>query len=533
MKSTDGGTTWTSLPNPPNLGGSGWYGLPLAVAPSDANTVFLSGGGGPILESIDGGLTWFSLEVGVDGKGPHVDHHAFAFDASGKLLDGNDGGIWRLENAVRGSIRWSDLNTNLQLTQYIGIALDPTNADIAYGGSQDNGTSKFNDSQAWRLIQAGDGGFVRVDPNNPSTVYHELVGISLERSDNGGLNWTQKTSGISSSDPRDFYVPFILDRANPQRLLLGTNRVYETTNRGDRWNPISTPGANGWTVTSNINALATAASDSSTIYASAGSHLFVSFDDGITWRQSDIPGVTGPLRDIEVDPSDNLTAYAVSEHFGDGHVFQTTDGGLTWSDISGNLPDLPTYSLAIDPRTSTLYVGNDDGVYLSADQGGSWARFGVGLPHAEVRDIELNTDLQILAAGTHGRGLWEILVPPPDGVPADLRGLGLRRIVVQSFFEALSSGTVDADALAFLTLPVNESARPQPRLEVLQDLLGSTIADEVIARARASTTDVGGPISRILVRELEHHLGAKPTLTGTPTWENGNDSGTVESDLAW
>src|SRR5262249_7137625 len=100
MKSTDGGTTWTSLPNPPDLGGSGWYGLPLAVAPSDANTVFLSGGGGPILESVNGGVTWFSLERGVDGNGPHVDHHAFAFDANGSLPHCSDGGIWRLGDAL-------------------------------------------------------------------------------------------------------------------------------------------------------------------------------------------------------------------------------------------------------------------------------------------------------------------------------------------------------------------------------------------------------------------------------------------------
>jgi photosystem II stability/assembly factor-like uncharacterized protein len=415
LKSTDGGADWAALPNPPDLGGSGWYGLPLAVSPSDANT----GGGAPIVESVNGGVTWFSLERGVDGTGPHVDHHAFAFDANGGLLDGSDGGIWRLDNGSLGRIQWSDLNTNLQLTQYIGIALDPTNADIAYGGSQDNGTSKFNDSLAWTLIQAGDGGFVRVDPSNPNTVYHELVGISLERSDNGGLTWVPRTTGINLSDPHDNYVPYILDAAHPNRLLLGTNRVYETVNRGDRWNPISTPGQGGWTVSSNIDSLG-AAADGSTVYASAGGHVFVTFDDGATWQQSDIPGVTDHIQDIEVDPNDPLTAYAVRDRFGGGHVFLTTDGGQTWADLSGDLPDLPAYSLALDPRTSALYVGNDNGVYVSFDQGASWSRFGAGLPDAQVRDVELNPDLQILAAGTHGRGVWEILVPPPDNGQAAL-----------------------------------------------------------------------------------------------------------------
>jgi hypothetical protein len=68
----------------------------------------------------------------------------------------------------------------------------------------------------------------------------------------------------------------------------------------------------------------------------------------------------------------------------------------------------------------------DDGVYVSADQGNSWSRFGVGLPNVQVRQLELNADLQILAAGTHGRGMWQILVPPPDGSPGTVRIAVLR-----------------------------------------------------------------------------------------------------------
>jgi photosystem II stability/assembly factor-like uncharacterized protein len=422
MKSTDGGATWAALPNPPDLGGSGWYGLPLAVDPSDVNTLYASAGSDPIVESNDGGRTWFSLVIGADGNGPHPDHHAFAFDANGKLLDGNDGGIWRLDNPARGSVHWADLNTNLQLTQYIGIALDPSNAGIAYGGSQDNGTSKFTDALAWQLVFGGDGGFVRVDPSNPNTVYSEFGNISLQRSDNGGVSWSPKTNGINLSDPSPTYVHYVLDPANPSRLLLGTNRVYETTNRGDLWRAISTPGSGGWTVSSNVDSLATAAADRNTVYASAGGHIFVTFDDGLSWQQRDVPGVSDHFQDLQVDPADPLTAYAVRDRFGGGHVFKTADGGLHWTDISGDLPDLPAFTLALDPRSNTLYVGMDDGVYVSTDQGNTWSRFGAGLPHAQVRDLELNTDLQILAVGTHGRGVWEILVPPPGGLVGSAPG---------------------------------------------------------------------------------------------------------------
>jgi photosystem II stability/assembly factor-like uncharacterized protein len=510
LKSTDGGATWAQLPLS-DLGGNLWYGLPLAVDPSDANTIYAASGSSTILESVDGGANWFSLERGIDGAGPHSDHHAFAFDANGKLLDGNDGGIWRLDNAAQGRVHWTDLNTNLQLTQYIGIALDPSNADIAYGGSQDNGTSKFNDSLAFRLIAGGDGGFVRVDPSNPNTVYYEFNGISLSRSDDGGVTSRTKTAGIGSGDPHDFYVPYILDHANPQRLLLGTDRVYETTNRADRWTPISTPGVSGWTIssTTHVNSLATAFSDGNTVYASAGGHLLVTFDDGATWMQRDIAGVTDHFQDIQIDPTDKLTAYVVRDRFGGGHVFQTTDGGLTWTDISGDLPDLPTYSLALDPRTGTLYVGNDDGVYFSTDQGNTWSRFGAGLPHAQVREIELNTDLQILAAGTHGRGLWEILVPTPNGSSAEASSLALRKEVAQNLFASQASGTAKGRERGLLTTSALE---PQLLLNLLRS------ADEGPATARAMRRLFPTDLNNKQRSLLPQTHGVPAGFDGDPCW---------------
>jgi photosystem II stability/assembly factor-like uncharacterized protein len=480
LKSTDGGTTWAAL-NIPTLG-NGWYGLPVAVDPADVNHVWISSGGATVLQTLDGGSLWFDSAGGVDGNGPHSDHHAFAWDADDNLLDGNDGGVWRVEGTTPQTQRWIDLNTNLQLTQYIGIALDPTTADIAYGGSQDNGLSKFTDALAWQLLQLGDGGFVRVDPSNPSTVYHEFNNINFERSDDGGLTWRGiggGTQGIDQRDPHATYVPYVLDPANPSRLVLGTNRVYETFDRGNSWQHISNPGSNGWIATSAINSVATANADPNTIYASAGGHIFVTFDDGANWQQHDVPGVSDHFQDLQVDPTDPLTAYAVRDRFGGGHVFMTTDGGLDWTDISGGLPNLPAYTLALDSRTNALYVGTDDGVYFSADQR-SWSRFGLGLPHAQVRQLELNPDLEILAAGTHGRGLWEILVSSPTpGGPSPLH----RSQSVTSLFRlsGLASAMRAEETGSAVVVPTN-----QPFGLARELLPGSSRA---LAEAGTSTSD--------------------------------------------
>jgi photosystem II stability/assembly factor-like uncharacterized protein len=431
-KTTNGGTNWTALkPRPPNyLSTAGDYHTALAVDPADANVVYA--GGISLRRSTDGGATWTNIAPG-DTNGPHHDHHALGFDANGRLLDGNDGGIWRLEppdeeddEDPSDSIIWSNLNGNLQITQFVGIALDPTNADIAYGGTQDEGTIRFQGTAQWTRLLRGDGGVDAVSNLDPNRVYQitriSSTGPFFRRSDDGGTTWSPKMTGIDSSDPKNFYMPFVMDPSNSNRLLLGTNRVYETTDAGDHWTPISTPFQDGWTVSDPIDSVAVAPSDGHTIYVATGgafagssAHIFVSFDDGASWQQRDVAGVTDHFHSLLVDPTNNLIAYAVRDRFGGGHVFRTTNGGVTWADISGDLPDVPTYTIVLDPRFSptTLYIGTDSGVYASTDLGAHWVRFQTGLPNVQVTDLKLNTSLNLLAAGTQGRGVWEILAPPP------------------------------------------------------------------------------------------------------------------------
>jgi hypothetical protein len=243
-------------------------------------------------------------------------------------------------------------------------------------------------------------------------------------------------TGINTGDSKNWYLPLAPDPSNSNRLLLGTDRVYETVTGGDPnpnppynnngWRAISTPLMNGWDVGDRIDNVAVAAADANTIYAVTGgahdgvtAHVFVTFDGGLSWQRRDIPGVTDHFRAILVDRTDPRTAYVVRDRFGGGHVFRTRDAGQNWTDISGSdpdpnrrLPDLPTYSMAVDPRVTpnVLYVGNDSGVYISTDEGVTWSRFQTGLPNAQVADLKLNTDLNLLVAATHGRGVWQILL---------------------------------------------------------------------------------------------------------------------------
>ncbi|HEV2946167.1 MAG TPA: hypothetical protein VGX70_02255, partial [Gemmataceae bacterium] len=125
MKSTDGGLTWSdqTFGMPQVLGGQnffrgkpgqGWYDIAVAVDPTNANVVYVGGqnsSAAGIVESTDGGNTWSVITGGT-----HTDIHALGFDANGKLLNGNDGGIYRLDNPKPSALKWADLNSNLQIT---------------------------------------------------------------------------------------------------------------------------------------------------------------------------------------------------------------------------------------------------------------------------------------------------------------------------------------------------------------------------------------------------------------------------------
>jgi photosystem II stability/assembly factor-like uncharacterized protein len=416
MRSDNGGTIFTDLTagTPNFMGDQGWYDIAVAVDPSNSAIVYVAGSAGAnsILRSTNSGASWSDISSG--GSTPHVDHHALVFDANGELVDGDDGGIYRLDNPS--PVSWSDLNGNLQTIQFQGIGLHPTIANKAIGASQDNGTEVYTGSKVWTETDGGDGGFAKFSKTNGNRAYHQIPVASFgtnffRRSDDGGSTWATKTSGIvTDTNHQNFYAPFVVDPGNGDRVLYGTYNVWETTNGGDAWNPLSQVGVNGWNPSGyNVDAVGLAPSTTNTIYAAANGHIYVTTNHGTTWTEHSISG-NPHVQDLQVDPSNSLVAYAVLSQFHTGGtVFTTTNGGATWTNISGNLPNEPMWSLQIGSVSGTLYVGADDGVYRTTNAGSTWSRFGKKFPHAQVFQIELNSSLKILGAGTHGRGMWEII----------------------------------------------------------------------------------------------------------------------------
>jgi hypothetical protein len=135
----------------------------------------------------------------------------------------------------------------------------------------------------------------------------------------------------------------------------------------------------------------------------------------------DVSGGQIPNRyptDIHVDPNNSRIVYAAFGGFGTGHVFKTTNGGANWTDITGNLPDVPHQSVCIDPLyPQNVYVGSDLGVYVTTNSGANWYEFRTGMPYALVFDLKVVYPARKLRAATHGSGAYQRdLVPNPVGI---------------------------------------------------------------------------------------------------------------------
>lgn len=135
-----------------------------------------------------------------------------------------------------------------------------------------------------------------------------------------------------------------------------------------------------------------------------------------TWKELSMSSL--PLRYVSaltVDPTNAAYVYAVfggfSRHWvpnaGVGHVFETKDGGDSWTDISGNLPDAPGDDLLI--VNGKLVLAADVGAFIAIMAAPStWSQFGTGLPNSAVNDLTLSPDTSYVLGATHCRGLWKI-----------------------------------------------------------------------------------------------------------------------------
>jgi len=435
-RSNDSGATWQLLSNPQHLNEQGFYDNAIWVDPLDANHVVA--GGLDIYQSRDGGASFVKVSDWRQAPASaHADHHALVsppdFSPSNpRLFNGNDGGVYRTTNvyAVQ-SLGWLNMNEGLAVTQFYSGAGRTAAGGRIIGGTQDNGSLMLAGG-LWQPFRGGDGGFVAVDPASDQTLFGEYVYLSVHRSLTGGMSSSYICEGITEALPAEdggnqycgagatkkanFIAPLILDPNNSNRLLGGAASLWVTDNAkgAAAWRAIKQPSA----VTDNfISAIAVAPGNSNAIWVGHNNGEIYRSADGTTaaptWvrvGQGLLPLSRQVMR-ITLDRDNPNRVIVAFTGFVPNNVWQSLDGGATWSTISGNLPAAPVFDVKRHAvRANWLYAATSVGIFTSEDGGASWSTTNEGPANIRVRELFWIDDTT-LGAATFGRGMWKITVP--------------------------------------------------------------------------------------------------------------------------
>jgi autotransporter-associated beta strand protein len=515
--STDGGEDWAiALSIPTNGSGNnalmsdeGQYDN--AVLTLNPNTIFIGGQSslgntlgqtGQIYESTNAAGTWndISNEPVTTGIGPHDSEHAIVQDDNNGVLVATDGGLWLFNTT---SDAWTDLNGNLANLEVNSVASDPTNITgiptnpatvTAIAGLQANGTAGFTQGQTWSELDDTEGGEmstsqVFIDPTSPNIVYEEQtqigtgMGAIIRESNNYGAagSWTTILAGLQTA-----VAPFQMDQVNPERLVVGggsTAGLYQTLDgsaASPAWTNI------GVNLPIDVTAIGLAQyqgafttdpafPDSTdqgadayvplTMYVTDGNSIYLTKDGGELWANRSIPTtqLAGPdnIVQLVVDPTNMDTVYAVRNVFGGDQIWESIDAGQKWQEIAttDGLPNVPVWSLVVDPRNGNLYAGTDIGVFWlpgganlngAEPVTGTWQPFGTGMPNVQVHDLVLNQTTNTLLAATYGQGVFELVLDTAETAASS---------VATSSLTGLSGGSVwDGNVILAGTSPVSIGA---------------------------------------------------------------------------
>jgi len=432
-KSVNGGVNWAQISPGINLGGyygggwydQGFYDLCIAVDPENPDLVYI--GNVEIHRTTNGADFTPVRPYGNDlwGGLAHCDYHKLVFAPSDPnyFYIACDGGIYKSTDKGYSA---TPQNIGLSTHQFYRVASHPFNPQIVIGGMQDNATAMTLDGGlTWNEVTGGDGMECLFNPGNPDTIYTSSQNGYFYRSVNGG-----NTFSVLFNANGSWTTPLIMHPTNHKILFTANRSILKSTTGGASFQNIAYQVAPELIVDLAMSRV----NPNNMIFASGGTHepipgslivVKVSTNGGYNWTDvtSNIPGEARWITRVVCDPQDASTMYVLRTGFSEGNkVWKTTDLGLTWSNRSGDLPDLPCSDLLIDPEnTIHLYVANDLGVYRSTDGGVTWVYASPNIPFVPAIDfdyVKIGSD-RYLRVGTHGRSIYQTQLPTsclPDGV---------------------------------------------------------------------------------------------------------------------
>ena len=444
-KSTDGGSQWKMVNDKEDIGNRPFYYSDIFVDPQNENRVYSVFTYVNVSE--DGGKSFTELmpAYGVD-NGVHPDHHAWwIHPKNGQfMMDGNDGGM----NITRdGGASWRFVG-NIPVAQFYHISTDNEYPYNVYGGMQDNGSWRGPAyvwkvqgirNSYWQEIAFGDGFDVVPDKDNAQFGYAMSQQGFVSRYDwKTGNNYSVRpTAPDEKTDLRfNWNAGIGQDPFDNSTVYFGSQFVHKSTDKGLTWEVISTdlttndPEKQKQSESGGLTMDATGAENHCTILVIEPSPvekdmLWVGTDDGRvhftqdggnTWNEvtKNIKGLPKGswIPQIKASANNKGEALLIANDYRrfnyTPYAYRTKNYGKTWERIVDE-KDVNSYTLAIieDPKNpNLLFLGTDDGLYMSLNAGDSWEKWTAGFPTVSTKDLVIHPREEDLVIGTFGRAAW-------------------------------------------------------------------------------------------------------------------------------
>jgi photosystem II stability/assembly factor-like uncharacterized protein len=427
-RSNDGGVNWIKK-NDDYLGSLyntyGYYVGRIHVSPSNKDHVYIYGV--PILKSTDGGVSYKS----IDYENVHVDHHDLWINPNdpNHLINGNDGGV---NLSYDGGENWFKLNQP-SVGQFYAINVDYNKPYNVYGGLQDNGVwiAKNNSKESlkwhqtgqnnWKSIMGGDGMQIQIDRRDSNIIYTgSQFGVYYRIDNNTNKRFFIKPKHDLGEQKLRFnwQSPILLSPHNQDILYFGSNKLHISLNKGDQWSFSSKDLTKGIKKGNVPYGTLTAIDESifkfgKLVVGSDDGLINLSNDGGNTWKliSNQLPQNLWVSRVIFSKHNReriyvSLNGYRYDDF--NSYVYVSNDNGNSWTSLSKNLPTSSVNVIKEDPNyEELLYIGTDNGSYMSFDMGINWHPFVEGLNKVAVHDIVIQNEENDLLLGTHGRSIYK------------------------------------------------------------------------------------------------------------------------------
>jgi photosystem II stability/assembly factor-like uncharacterized protein len=429
-KSTDAGQNWKKT-HADNIEGLfftyGYYFATVEAHPTEDSIAYLLGY--TAIRTGDGGKTFTEIAK----ENCHADYHRIWVNPKSPkhIIIGNDGGINITYDEGK---KWFKAN-NPTVGQFYTVAVDNAIPYNVYGGLQDNGTwvgpSTYTDNNEWhqngvyayKEIGGGDGMQVQVDTRDNKTLYTGYQFGDYQRTNldnNGEYLRVHPTHDIGEKPLRyNWQTPIHLSKHNQDILYMGANYFYRSMLQGDSMQrlgkDLTSTKNTGNVPYGTITSISESPKRFGLLYAGTDDgNIHISKDVGYSWDKINTPNLPKNLWVTRIIASafNEAKAYVAFNGYRNDdfrpYLFQTINYGKTWTNISNNLPLEPINAVREDPKDSSiLYIGTDNGLYISFNNGKSYEACQGSLPRVAIHDIAIQARDNEIVLGTHGRSIYK------------------------------------------------------------------------------------------------------------------------------